>query len=444
METKFKQYLAKIGLKMKPILIPPLAEEAPDVEEAPEEDVEDEEEVAGADIGELLQKARKKPYNAAWLLGDSGMVLRAHPRHPIEKLNQQAKKDGGGPRGARGVMTVTGKTVTLHCEDEPPKSFARLAKVWMADQDYVYKVKEVLPDGAEIDSDDEDAATDGGHRPERSKSDLAADLKHIVAALKPRFADMPPDHVKALKAALKGCAHSIANDDLMAAEATLEKIGHLTGVSAETAAAGMQGRAAPKSNGAGPEGDGLDGGAPIQTASTPSGSGAEPRKVSRGQTSREDGPGGDGGPEGDDGPEFGRGVPRVFKVKTTMNNLRFSIYIDEQRGRTRQHAIEENKDPENRVQPLNFEVTQEHVDAGYVVVMIVDPSLEKLDIPAIEAADDAFKGLSEEDQKAINAAADKLFWQLTGMEEGHILDPKDLGFDQLAQSWKAFRVDLLN
>ncbi len=208
------------------------------VKAAAEEDNDDEEN-SEINVDELLQKARKKPHNVAWLLGDKGLVLKAHPRHPVEKLRQQAKSEGGGPRGACGVLSISGKTLTLTCEEEPPKSFPRLAKVWMADQGHVYKVKVVLPGGGELDSDQDDEGTLSEEsaqdaEPALSKEALTTDLKKIAEVFKPRFKSMPADQAKNMKTALKSVAVIIAKGDLVGAQNAMNKIALLSGVTADT------------------------------------------------------------------------------------------------------------------------------------------------------------------------------------------------------------------
>ncbi len=265
-ESKFKQYLAKIGVKMKPVLIVPQEEAAEAVEDAPAEAAVAEEE-AESDIGAILEKARKKPHNAAWLLSDAGLVLKAHPRLPLEKLQQQAKGEGGGQRGALGVMTVSGKTVTLTCEEEPPGNFARLAKAWMAEQGHAYKVRVSLPDGGELtDGEDDEAdeaagatppSTEGheethsgdreaaaeteaqdreaaGAEEELSEERLAAELAHVKEIFELSYEGMDPEQAKQLKAALENVSRTLASGDLAGAQNILNKLGLLTGVTADS------------------------------------------------------------------------------------------------------------------------------------------------------------------------------------------------------------------
>jgi hypothetical protein len=47
-----------------------------------------------ADLGELFQRARKRPMNTAWLIGKEGLVLRADLRKPIDVMHRQAMAAG--------------------------------------------------------------------------------------------------------------------------------------------------------------------------------------------------------------------------------------------------------------------------------------------------------------------------------------------------------------
>src|SRR5690606_38741352 len=118
--------------------------------ENPEEEADDTDAVA------VIVKARKRPMNVAWFLGPDGLVLRAHPRKPLDTLRRQAMAEGAQPRGALGVMTVTGKLVSISCEEAPPRSFPKKARQWLADMGQTFKIRIMLPGGESLDSDDED------------------------------------------------------------------------------------------------------------------------------------------------------------------------------------------------------------------------------------------------------------------------------------------------
>lgn len=157
----FKEYLASLGQGIRFDFLAPGAEGA-------EEDASDEKRAGGTDDSpvefdpaEIVQKARKRPLNAVWLIGTEGLVLRAHPRKPLETLYRQAKSEGAQPRGAMGVLNVTGKLITMSCEEAPPGAFVQLAKRWLAAQGLAFKLRIELPSGERFESeeaDGEDAA----------------------------------------------------------------------------------------------------------------------------------------------------------------------------------------------------------------------------------------------------------------------------------------------
>ena len=143
--------------------------------------LEEEEPVSGVDLGELIRKARKKPMNAAWLIAKGDMVLRAHHRLPVDLLRRQAKADGGGPKGAWGVITVSGKVISVTCADPPPRAFAKAARRWLAAQGFIMKVIVTLPDGATEESDPaEDAAT---APPKTAQAQTALEVKALTQEL---------------------------------------------------------------------------------------------------------------------------------------------------------------------------------------------------------------------------------------------------------------------
>lgn len=155
----FKDFLAGLGQGIRFDFLAPGEGEASEAEQAKEEP-----EIAGddgpddIDPAEIFQKARKRPMNAVWLISPEGLVLRAHPRKPIETLYRQAKSDGAQPRGAMGVVNVTGKLITMSCAEAPPGAFVQLAKRWLAAQGLAFKVRIELPSGESFDSEEADAA----------------------------------------------------------------------------------------------------------------------------------------------------------------------------------------------------------------------------------------------------------------------------------------------
>ena len=112
----FKDYLSGLGQTIRFDFLAPGAEDAEQENEG--EELSEDKRKAGAetddtedtpddiDPAEIFLKARKRPLNVVWLIGKEGLVLRAHPRKPIETLYRQAKSEGAQPRGAMGVVNA--------------------------------------------------------------------------------------------------------------------------------------------------------------------------------------------------------------------------------------------------------------------------------------------------------------------------------------------------
>lgn len=152
-----------------------------------------------------------------------------------------------------------------------------------------------------------------------------------------------------------------------------------------------------------------------------------------------------GGPEGDDGddgaPRF-RSFPRSFKVTRLMSNLEFSNLVDMELGLTLEEAQRDNADPANRVQPTDFEVDQEALDKGRVIVLIIDHRRPIMDDEVVQDAEDFIDGLSEVELSRLNELADDLFWEQSGYNPGQALKKGDPNFDVMAESWLEFRREL--
>ncbi|WP_299730326.1 DUF4781 domain-containing protein [uncultured Tateyamaria sp.] len=165
--------------------------------EAPVVAEEDDEPVSGIDVKELVAKARKRPMNAAWLIGKEGLVLRAHPRMPVDVVRRKAKEAGGGTKGAVGVLTVQGKILLLTCEDKPPQTFAKLAQKDLMAQGVAMKVRIALPDGTTQDGDVEEVP------PSRlNKAQLQGDLSEIKGSIEANAEALTPEQKAKLDQAL--------------------------------------------------------------------------------------------------------------------------------------------------------------------------------------------------------------------------------------------------
>ncbi|MFQ5623077.1 MAG: hypothetical protein ACE5FS_06745, partial [Paracoccaceae bacterium] len=99
-------------------------------------------------LKEVIGRARKKPYNFAMLIGKDGIVLETDLRKAPEVLRRIAKSNGGGVKGATGVMNVSGKVVELDCDDDNvPAALPKMAKRHFAQRGLAYKILVNLPGG---------------------------------------------------------------------------------------------------------------------------------------------------------------------------------------------------------------------------------------------------------------------------------------------------------
>ena len=76
----------------------------------------------GKQLAPLLMDAKKKPYNIALMIAKQSVELEAHRRKPTTVLRRQPKRNGAGPKGALGIMTVEGKLITVQSEADDPRS----------------------------------------------------------------------------------------------------------------------------------------------------------------------------------------------------------------------------------------------------------------------------------------------------------------------------------
>lgn len=140
--------------------------------------------------------------------------------------------------------------------------------------------------------------------------------------------------------------------------------------------------------------------------------------------------------------------PKVFTVTKPMSNLEFSNLVDMGLGMTEEQANRDNVKPENRVQPTDFEVTQEILDRGNgagpgkLVVLIIDESRPVMDDETVVDAEEFIKGLPEDQLKALNDKTDALFWEKSGYKPGEKLVKGDPRFEQMAAAWLEFRREL--
>ena len=161
----------------------------------------------GADLSALIATARRRPLNFAMLVGKEGIVLEAHPTKGSDVMRRQAKANGGGAKGAQGVMTVSGKLIELTCEtDDAPRNLGKLAKRHFKERGIAFKVVLILPGGERVvDEEDEDdeEADDGAEAPEAAAEEATPD---------PRAAELAERHRKLTEdlAAAMGDANALA------------------------------------------------------------------------------------------------------------------------------------------------------------------------------------------------------------------------------------------
>ncbi len=146
----------------------------------------------GIALGEKINAARKKPYNFALSMGKDSLVLETHLNKTPDVLWRTAKKNGGGPKGAMGTMSVKGKIIELTCvDDSAPGSLSKLAKKFFAERGQPYKVVLITPSGEMKDDADEDEA------PKAAPKMKVAEKAEAPTAAKPKTklepeADTPP------------------------------------------------------------------------------------------------------------------------------------------------------------------------------------------------------------------------------------------------------------
>lgn len=134
-------------------------------------------------IGDMVGSARKRAVNFAWLSGSDSMVFRGHRKKKCTALVKEAKQAGGGPHGAWGQMSVSGKVITLTCIEAPPGTFERLARQQLKLEGLQYKIEIVVP------SVDAPAGMDAGETQETERANDGS-AKQNLDALQARYRDV--------------------------------------------------------------------------------------------------------------------------------------------------------------------------------------------------------------------------------------------------------------
>ncbi|MFQ5624700.1 MAG: hypothetical protein ACE5FS_15050, partial [Paracoccaceae bacterium] len=105
-----------------------------------------------ARLKEIMANAKKKPHNFALLIGKDGLVFEADIRKPPAAMRRLAKANGGGAKGASGVMTVSGKLIQFQCDDDNvPRALTKLARKHFSERGFAYKFEISLPGGESLD-----------------------------------------------------------------------------------------------------------------------------------------------------------------------------------------------------------------------------------------------------------------------------------------------------
>lgn len=105
-----------------------------------------------------IAAVRKQPHNFALLVGKDDVYLAVHRIKKADALRKIAKKDGGGVKGATGVISIEGKALYLSCGDgeNPPANLGKLFKKHLKERGIGFKVVLVGADGATIDAGEDD------------------------------------------------------------------------------------------------------------------------------------------------------------------------------------------------------------------------------------------------------------------------------------------------
>jgi hypothetical protein len=109
----------------------------------------------GRTIEFQLADARKRPMSFALLIGKDGLFLETDPKKDPDVLWRMAKKNGGGPKGASGRMSVSGKTISLVCDnDDVPTQLPKVARRFLSERGLIYDISVVTPGGPLTEGDD--------------------------------------------------------------------------------------------------------------------------------------------------------------------------------------------------------------------------------------------------------------------------------------------------
>lgn len=135
----------------------------------------------GIALESQIADARRRPMNFAWLIGKDGLFLQTDLKKPPEVLWRRARESGGGAKGVRGQITVTGRTIRLACDtDDVPAQLPTLARRFLSERGLVYEIALETPTGAE-------GAGNSGAAPMSGDDALRQTLMQDFAALADRM-----------------------------------------------------------------------------------------------------------------------------------------------------------------------------------------------------------------------------------------------------------------
>jgi len=101
----------------------------------------------GVELKALFAKIKKKPHNCAVLISKDGIVIEAHLKKSPEILLKTAKKAGGTPKGAWGIMSIEGQVIIVDpVNDKVPGSLTKIAKKFFSERGLKNRLEILMPD----------------------------------------------------------------------------------------------------------------------------------------------------------------------------------------------------------------------------------------------------------------------------------------------------------
>ncbi|MEX0317536.1 MAG: hypothetical protein AB3N21_06280 [Ruegeria sp.] len=173
------------------------------------------------DLGKKLTLAKKQPLNFAFAPGSgkNDGACQMDRKLPLNKLRQNVKKASGNNKTICGVANVSGKMLSLSCEEVPARPLVKGLKKFLIELKLKHKIQILDADGTVVIADDEDeaeATSTGGTPGVEAKADVPDDSLPSADGLedlKQKFAvvsrqtklviEQSPEREKALSSALE-------------------------------------------------------------------------------------------------------------------------------------------------------------------------------------------------------------------------------------------------